>query len=260
MNFLLALIMGVFIGGAAGYVGSLMLTKRMALTGGALGHLTLPGIGLGLIYNFDISIGAFIFLAVGISLIWTFREKTEIPMEALTGVVFASSLAVAFLFLPEKHAIPALIGDISQISPLATFLTAILSISIFVMVRMIYPKMTLSSISEDVARSEGIEVGKNNFVYLFSIAIAVALGVRVMGSLLTAALVAIPASASRNLSKTQFQYSYGSLILGGLSSGLGIALFKFTSTSIGPAKIPSPGPLIIIISAAFFIVSMFLKK
>lgn len=260
MNFVLAMIMATFIGGAAGYVGSLMVTKRMALAGGSLGHLTLPGVALGLLYGFDISIGAFLFLAIGISLIWAFREITDIPMEALTGVVFASSLAIAFLFLPEKHTVPALIGNISQISPIATFFTMILSVCIFFMVWKIYPKMILSSISEDVAKSEGMEVGKYNFIYLLSIAIAVALGVRVVGSLLTAALVAIPASTSKNLSKNHFQYSYGSLVLGSIASGLGVIVFMITGNSIGPLDIPSPGPLIIIISAIFFAVSMVLKR
>lgn len=259
MNFLLALIMGGFIGGAAGYTGSLMVTKRMALAGGALGHLTLPGIALGMIYGFDVSLGAFVFLALGISLIWFFGRGTDIPMEALTGVVFATSVSIAFLFLPEKHTVDALIGDISNITPVSTFFTAILSIVVFLSVLRIYPKMLLSSVSEDVAKSEGVEMGKCNFVYLGSIAIVVALGVRVVGSLLTAALVAIPASTSRNLSENHFQYSYGSLALGSLATVLGIAVYKFTGRSLGPVT-AEPGPLIIIISALFFIVSLFFKK
>ncbi len=260
MNFVLALIMGVFVGGAAGYVGSLMVTKRMALAGGALGHITLPGVALGMMYGFDISLGAFLFLALGISLIWWFRERTELPMEALTGVVFASSLSIAFLFLPKQHAIPALIGDISQISPIATLLVVVFSLSVFFTVRRIYPEMLLSSISEDVAVTEGVDIRKYNFIYLLSVAIAVALGVRIVGSLLTAALVAIPASTSRNLSKTHFQYSHGSLVLGALSCGLGILGFKLTGSSIGPITLPSPGPLIIIISTLFFVISMFFKR
>jgi len=37
-QFILSLITAIFIGGVAGYLGSLMLTKRMALIGGPLGH------------------------------------------------------------------------------------------------------------------------------------------------------------------------------------------------------------------------------
>jgi len=65
-QFLFSLISGIFIGGAAGYLGSLMLTKRMALVGDALGHVALPGMGLALIFGLDISFGAFLFLLLGI--------------------------------------------------------------------------------------------------------------------------------------------------------------------------------------------------
>ena len=55
---LLSLTAGVFIGGLAGYLGSLMLSKRMALVAGPLGHLAVPGVALALVYGFDPSIGA----------------------------------------------------------------------------------------------------------------------------------------------------------------------------------------------------------
>jgi ABC-type Mn2+/Zn2+ transport system permease subunit len=41
--FLPSLISAAFIGGAAAYLGSLMLSRQMALLAGPLGHLTLPG-------------------------------------------------------------------------------------------------------------------------------------------------------------------------------------------------------------------------
>ena len=91
---LLAMIMTSSIGAVAGYLGTLMLSKRMALVGGPLGHLTLPGITLALLYGFDVSIGAFLVLVLGILLIWYFERKTRLPMEALTAIVFTSSVAL----------------------------------------------------------------------------------------------------------------------------------------------------------------------
>ena len=66
---ILAILMTVSIGAVAGYLGTLMLSKRMSLVGGPLGHLTLPGITLALLYGFDVSIGAFIMLILGILVI-----------------------------------------------------------------------------------------------------------------------------------------------------------------------------------------------
>jgi len=252
MKFILALIIGASIGAAAGYIGSLMVTKRMALTAGSLGHLTIPGVALALVYGFDVSLGALLFLAIGIALIWLFEQRTKLPLEALTGVVFASSLAVAFLFLPEEKTTKALIGDISQISFAAVIITIVLSLTIFLITKKIFSKMILISISEDLAQVEGINIKKYNFIYLACIALTVALGVRIVGGLLTAALVAIPACTSRNLSRNLFQYSYGGMIVGSLSCILGIIGFKLMGISAGP--------LIIITSTLFFLISLIFKR
>jgi zinc transport system permease protein len=250
-QFLLSLITGIFIGGVAGYLGTLMLSKRMALVAGPLGHLTLPGIALALLYGFDVSLGAFPFVILGIILIWLFEMRTKLPMEALTAVVFASGVAVAFLFLPIDQAETALVGDISKVGFWDTLITCILCLSLFLIVKKIYPKMTLINVSEDLAKSEGIEIRKYNLLYLGAIAIIVALGAKVVGGLLTAALVAIPAVASRNLSKNLFQFSLFGLLFGAASALLGIFLFK----TIGfPA-----GPLIIIVSTFFFLTSLIFK-
>jgi zinc transport system permease protein len=252
MQIILALIIGAFIGGTAGYIGSLMVTKRMALMGGALGHLTLPGIALALIYDFDVSLGALLFLALGIVLIWLLEQRTKLPMEALTAVVFSSSLAIAFLFLPEGKTSQALIGDISQISLTSVIITVVLSLAAFFVIKKIFSEIVFTSISEDLAKTEGINVGKNDLIYLVCIAIVVALGVRIVGGLLTAALVAIPACTSRNLSKNLFQYSYGGMMSGSLACILGILGFEFTG-------IPA-GPFIIITSALLFLISVIFKR
>ncbi len=251
-QFFLSLVVGTFIGGAAGYLGSLMLSKRMALVAGPLGHLTLPGIALALLYGFDVSLGAFPFVILGILLIWLFEIRTKLPMEALTAIVFASGVAITFLFLPIEQAERALVGDISRV-PLADAIISILvAILLFLAVRKIYPKIVLINISEELAKSEELNIKKYNLIYLGSIAIIVALGVRMVGGLLSAALVAIPASAARNVSRNLVQYAYGAMVIGILSSFLGILFYKL-------AGFPA-GPLIILASTFIFLISMAFKR
>jgi len=251
-QFFLSLISGIFIGGTAGYLGTLMLSKRMALVAGPLGHLTLPGIALALIYGFDVSLGAFPFVILGIILIWLFEMRTKLPMEALTAVVFASGVAIAFLFLPIEQAETALVGDITKVSLKEVIIIAIFCLLVFFLVKKIYPQMTLINVSEDIAKAEKINVKKYNFLYLGAIAIIVALGVKMVGGLLTAALVAIPAATSRNLSKNLFQFSFLGMLFGILSSLFGIFLFRLIGF---PA-----GPLIILVATFFFLVSLIFKK
>jgi len=249
---LLSLIVGIFIGGAAGYLGTLMLSRRMSLVAGPLGHLTLPGIALALIYGFDISLGAFPFVVLGIILIWLFEIRTKLPMEALTAVIFASGVAIAFLFLPIEQAEAALVGNISNVNFWDSTISVVLTALIFLTIMKIYQKMVLINISEDLAKSQGVSVKKYNLVYLFLIAIIVALGAKVVGGLLTAALVAIPACSARNLSQNMFQYAFGAIVIGIVSSFLGIFISEFSGF---PA-----GPLIIVANAVIFLISTIFKR
>jgi len=229
-----------------------MLTKRMALVGDALGHVALPGIGLALLLGLDVSFGAFLFLLLGIFLIWLFEIKTSLPTEALVGVVFVASLAIGFLIVPEPELLEALFGDISKVSFEMALAAIIFSLLIFFVINRIYPKMILASISNDLAKSEGIKVKKQNFIYLLSIATLVALGVKIVGSLLVGALVIIPAATARNLSKNLKEYYLGSAVLGILSCFFGILLFKFTGLPAGPS--------IILTSTVFFLISLVFKR
>lgn len=219
---------------------------------GPLGHLALPGIALALVYGFDVSLGAFPFVVLGMILIWFFEMRTKLPIEALTAVVFASGVAFAFLFLPIEQAEMALVGDISRVSFWETVFVVVLSAIVFAVVSKIFSKIILINISEDIARSEKINVKWHTFFYLACVAVIVALGVKVVGSLLTAALVAIPAATARNWSESVQSYRTLSLFLGAASAIFGIII----SQSWGfPA-----GPMIILTGTLLFIVSIIFKK
>ncbi len=251
-QFTLSLITGIFIGGIAGYLGSLMIVKRMALVGGPLGHLALPGVALALLYHYNIFLGALLSIVIGAIVIWLLQIKSKLSLEALTGVVFAAGVALGFLILPLSQAEEALIGDITKINLTDTLLAIFLGLIVFVIINRIYQKMILSGISEDLAKTEGIDVKKYNLIYLICITLIVALEVKIVGTLLTVALLVIPASASNNFSRSLCLYSWGALLIGVVSTILGIFAFRFTGL---PA-----GPLIILSAALIFLVSLFFKK
>jgi len=251
-QFLLSLICGISIGIIAGYLGSLMLTKRMALIGGPLGHLALPGIALALFYQFNIFLGALLSIGIGAIFIWYLKVKTEISMEALVGLVFASGVALSFLILPIDKAEAALVGDISLITFFDLLLTIIITATLFLLVKKIYSKMILIEISEDLAQVEGVNVKKYNLLYLIAIALIVALEVKLVGGLMTVAMFIIPAASAQNISRNLKQYTRASTIVGSLSAFLGIIISRFTSFSAGP--------LIITVATLFFILTLIFKR
>ena len=245
---ILTTISAVIVSIVAAYLGTLMLQRKVSLIAGPLGHLAIPGVALALIYGFDISLGAFPFVILGAFLIWYLQEKTVISTEALTAIIFASGVAVGFLFLPMDKAESALVGNITKISPLETMTITLVFIPLIFIIKAIFNKMMVITISEDLAQVEGIDVQKYKLIYFLSIAIVVAFEIKLVGVLLTAALAAIPAASARNLSADMKTYVFLSLIFAIISTLAGILLFKMTALPVGP--------LIIIINAFIFIASV----
>jgi ABC-type Mn2+/Zn2+ transport system permease subunit len=251
-NFFLALISAIFIGGVAGYLGSLMLSKKMTIVVDPLSHLALPGVALALIFGKDISLGAFLFLFFGAILIWFLEQKTKLPTETIIAILFSVSLAITFLFLSEHEIEEALVGDISKIEKVESLIIVLISILVFFLIKKIYPKLALISISEDLAMAEKINLKKYQFLYILSISAIVALGVKFVGGLLVAGLTALPAASARNLSKKLKTFRFLSSLFGILCAIFGI----FLSQVIGyPA-----GPLIILSGFLLFLVSIIFKK
>lgn len=247
-----SLISGAFVAGVAAYLGTLMLSRKMAVVAGPLGHLALPGVAIAIIYGFSISLGAFPFVILGVVLIWLFEMRTKLPMEALTAIVFATGVATAFLFLPVDEAEAALVGSIMNVGYGEAIASMASSAVVFLIVKISYNKIMLINIYEDVARTEGINVKLYNFLYLLSIAIIVAFGVNLVGGLMTAALVAIPAAASRNVSRSLGQYRVLASLFGVVS-----AIFGITVSFI--SKLPA-GPVVILAGATIFLVTVLFSK
>jgi len=247
---ILTLISGIFIGAVAGYLGTLMLSKKMSVVAGPLAHLALPGVALALIWGFSISLGAFPFVIIGAVLIWVLEKKTKLPMENLAAIIFASGVGTALLILPIGKAEEALVGNITRITPVETCITVALSILVFYCVDRIYNKMMLINVYEDLAAVEGVNISLHNLAYLLCIAIVVALGVYLVGGLITAALIAIPAASAKNISKNIFSYKAWAIAFGIISAIAGIIIAGFVRLPAGPIVILS-GVVIFLISIIF---------
>ena len=192
------LIVGVFVGSTAGYLGSIMVSKHMALVGDALSHVALPGLALGILFNFNPFIGAFAFLAATVIVTWYLQKSTALSVEAIVGVLFVLALAIGILITPQVDLLEALFGDVSKITLTDTIITVLVSVCVIIVTRAIYPNLAVSMISRELATASKINVERINLIYLFLVATIVALGIKEVGTLLVGALVIVPAAAAKN--------------------------------------------------------------
>jgi ABC-type Mn2+/Zn2+ transport system permease subunit len=251
-NIFYLLIIGALVGASSGFLGSFMVLKRMSLVGDALSHVALPGIAIALTFGINPMLGALTALIIAILGIWYLSEHSEVYPDALVGVFFTASLSIGLLLTPEPDLLEALFGNIDKIGIWDGLIVAMGAVLIFIVTTLISKKLLLGVISEDLAKSQKINIGKINLVYLLMVALVVALGVKFLGTLLTGAMVIIPAVTAKNLAKSIRSFQIYSMIFGIISAVIGILVAKNFGISSGPA--------VTLTSITFFIISYIFRK
>jgi len=245
-----SLIVGIAVGFSAGYLGSIMVLEKMALVGDALSHVALPGLALGVLLGFNPLIGGFVFLFVSAVLIWYLGRVTKLSFETLVGAAFTLALAIGILLYGNRlDALEAaLFGDITNVSLTYSVFSVVIAIIIVLLTHFIYRNIVLSLISEELARSKGINTALANLLYLLLVSVTVAVGIQVTGTLLVGFLVVTPAAAARIISGNLSRYLPLSAIFGAVSAISGILL----SASLNIL----PGPMIVISGVAIFVAAL----
>jgi len=250
-----SLIIGISVGFSAGYLGSLMVLEKMALVGDALSHVALPGIALGILYNFDPLLGGFAFLFASAVIIWHLGRVTRLGFETLVGAMFTLALATGILLIRDIDALTeALFGNIINVSFLHAVSAVIISILAISLTKIIYNKLVLGMISEELATSTGINVARTNLLYLLLVSLVVAIGIKITGTLLVGFLVVVPAAGARNVSSNLFRYSVLSSFFGAICSFTGVLIAGYLNLPTVPA-----GPLVVFSGIAIFLTTVVIK-
>lgn len=251
-NIILLIFLGGLIGASSGYLGSFMVLKRMSLVGDALSHVALPGIAIALVFGINPMLGAIMALTLAIIGIWYLGEKSQVYPEALVGIFFTGSLALGILLTPEPEMFEALFGNIDKVTNLDGIIIILGAILIFVVTKLISKKLMLGIVSEDLAKAQKINVSKINLIYLLLVGLVVTLGVKFLGTLLTGALVIIPAVTARNISKSIKSFHIFSILIGVVSTILGIIIARVIGISTGP--------IVVLVGTFLFLVSFILRR
>src|SRR5690606_9224248 len=99
-----------------------------------------------------------------------------------------------------------------------------------------------ATLSEDLAHAAGINPDRERLVLVLALALVVAIALKIVGALLIAAMLIIPAAAARSFARTPEAMAVAAIAIGAASGigGLGLSLWQDT-----PA-----GPSIIVVAAA----------
>ena len=242
------LLVGIGMSAAAGLVGSIAVMRRMALASDALSHVALPGVALALLLHLSPLAGGFVALVAGTILVWALEYRTRIPTEAVIGVLFSAALAVGSLMASGEELLDALFGahDVPRsLDVILGLFTTALVIAFMVRAR---SRLIIRLVSPDLVSTLGVSVPRLDLLYLLAFALTIALGLRYLGVLLMGSLIIIPATTAMYLARNLRSMQIIAVVIAVSSTLMGTAI----ASRVGAPR----GPVVIVVAAAVFVVSI----
>lgn len=251
VSLLHALIIASTVGAASGAIGAFIILKRMALVGDALSHVALPGIAVALAYHIDPFWGVAAFLVGAAFLVFWLEKKTTLPSEALVGLLFTTSLAIGIIAIPDTEILESLFGSFPVLPMYLLGTVSVSAIAAAVLVFFCAKKFAFRAVSSELAEASG--VGRSfDLFFLVLFAVIVALGIKLVGTLLMGALTIIPASIAKNITKSLKSYVALSTFFGAAIAFAGALIARFFHLL--------PGPTIVLFGIMIFLGSLFFAR
>jgi zinc transport system permease protein len=255
--FLRALAAGTGIAVLAGPIGCFIVWRRMAYFGETLAHGSLLGIGLGLMFGIDTTLGVIAStIAIALALFLMRRERslaTDTLLGILSHTALAAGLIVASLLTWVRFDLMALLfGDILTVGLRDIILVWAGGAAALGVLAWLWRDLLALTVHEELARAEGVNRRRTEFIFVILIAFVIAAAMKIVGILLITALLIIPAAAARQLARTPESMAL-------MASGLGIIAVVAGLALSGIADTPS-GPSVVIMAAALYLLTLGVKR
>jgi zinc transport system permease protein len=251
-----ALVAGSLISVVCAVLGVVLVLRRLSMIGDGLSHMTFGGVALALalnLYPLAVSIPLVALSSLGIL---RMTERAGVFGDAAIGVV--SSVGIAFGVLMASMSggfnvdlFSYLFGNILSISRVEVAISAIISAGVLAVIIVYYDEIFSITFDEEFARASGVPVDRINALLMVLTAITVVLTMKVVGIMLTSALLILP-------SVTAFQVARGfrnAMIIAGLFSLLALVTGVFASFLL---NLPA-GAAIVMVNAFFLLLSFVVR-
>jgi zinc transport system permease protein len=234
-----AALAGVGLSLATGPLGSFVVWRRMAYFGDATAHAAILGVALALASDMPVGAGVLV-VALAMALTVSTLATRGWAMDTTLGVMAHGALAfglVAISFVPGVRSdlqswlfgdiLAVTRGDLAFIWGGAALVLALLAWR--------WQALVTATVNEELAWASGLNPDRERLVLTLALAVVVAVALKVVGALLIAAMLIIPAAAARALSRTPEAMAAAAVVIGALASLGGLALSLGQDTPAGPS-------------------------
>ena len=253
--FIRALLAGLGIAIVTGPLGCFIIWRRLSYFGDTLAHSALLGVTLAYTLEFNIALSVFIISSFSALILIDLQKRTNLPGDALLGLLAHSSLAIGlvvigFLSFIRFDIMGLLFGDILAVTVDDLLIIGIGGPLILLILKLIWKSLFASTVNYELAEAEGLNPDRAKAIFTILMAGVIAISIKMVGLLLITGMLIIPAAMARNVSSSPQSMVIYSILGGLLSVMLGLFVSLEFNTSSGPS----------IIAAALFLFILSLLK
>ena len=235
-----ALAAGIGVALVAAPLGCFVVWRRMAYFGATLAHSALLGVALGLMLNLDLTLGVVVSSVAVTLLVALFQRQSIIGSDTLLGILAHSGLALGLVALSFLRGVRVdlmayLFGDVLAVSTAEIAWIYGGGVLVLGTLALIWRPLLSLTIHEELARAEGVPALRVQIAFMLTLAVAVAIAMKVVGVLLIISLLIIPAAAARGVSRTPEQMAVLASIVGIVSVIGGLFASLRWDTPSGPS-------------------------
>ena len=187
--FIRAIFAGIGIAFVTGPLGCFVVWRRLSYFGDTLAHSALLGVTIAYSLDFNIAVSIF-FISSAIALILIqLQRKTNLPSDALLGLLAHSSLAVGlvvigFLTFIRFDIMGLLFGDILAVNKKDLFIIWFGGALILITLKIIWKPLFASTVNYELAEAEGLNPDRAKAVFTVLLAAIIAISIKLVGVLL----------------------------------------------------------------------------
>jgi manganese/iron transport system permease protein len=231
-------------------LGAYIVTRRMAFMGTALTHTILPGVVFALMHGFSLywgALGAALLTALGVGGI---AGKRELREDAAVGVMLSFMFALGVLMMGVHGTFrdfnALLFGSVLGVDAGDLWMCGAAALATAAALALFHKGLALSSYDEEYAGQCGFAPGAMRLLLLVLTALATVSCVRIVGVLLTTALLVTPAAAAVLLARTLRGVMALSVLFGVAGGAGGLCV------SAAFERVPPGAAIVMVCSAIFF--------
>jgi zinc transport system permease protein len=239
-----ALIAGLLVALTIPVMGSFLVARRYSLIADSLAHVSLAGVGAGLLLGTTPVIVAVPVTALGAVLLEWLRQNRRLSGEVGLAILMSGGLALAVVLAnlakgSNTDFSSYLFGSITTTTVSDVVTLAIATVVVLVLVAVNYRGFLHIAFDEASARISGYRVTVLNYLLAIMTAIMVVLSLRIVGGLLISALLVIPIVIASQLAKSFLKTIMLAICVAVLAVLAGLVLAFYAGIAAGGAIVLS---------------------